>query len=131
MTSGVDAGLRSPIYLKTIASWYIIGSPASEYRPRFAPFFRAHNIAQVFVCTLIREPHTDLEVFIVELQFTESPCLHFDLGKRLGEGDVVGSIDSYPQFSSSQPIMVLHRLLLTRQCHHFFLLHSSFWLTHD
>ena len=78
MSGGVDAGLRSP---KLPPSLYILGPPASEYRPHFAPFFRAHIIAQVFVRTLMRESHIDLDAFIVELQLTESPCRHFDLGK--------------------------------------------------
>lgn len=51
--------------------WYILGAPAPEYRALFAPFFRAHKIAQAFVCTLMREPHTDLDAFIVELQLTD------------------------------------------------------------
>lgn len=83
MSGGVDtliSGSRSPIYLETTASWYILGAPASKYRPLFAPFFRAHKIAQVFVCTLMREPHTDLDAFIVELQLTDCMVMNDALG---------------------------------------------------
>jgi Cytosine specific DNA methyltransferase replication foci domain len=72
--------LRSPIYLETTAAWYILGAPVSEYRALFAPFFRAHKIAQVFVCTLMREPQTDLDAFIVELQLTDCMVLNDVLG---------------------------------------------------
>ena len=51
--------------------WYILGAPASEYRALFAPFFLVHKIAQAFVCTLMREPQTDLDAFIIELQLTD------------------------------------------------------------
>ena len=63
--------LRSPIYLETTAAWYILGVPASEYRVLFAPFFRAHRIAQVLVCALLRDQRTHLDDYIVELQVAD------------------------------------------------------------
>lgn len=60
--------------------WYILGAPASEYRALFAPFFRAHKIAQALVCTLIREPDTDLDAFIAELQLTDCMVMNDVLG---------------------------------------------------
>ena len=61
-------------------AWYILGAPASEYRALFAPFLRAHKIAQAFVCTLMRDPHTDMDAFIVELQLTHCMVMNDVLG---------------------------------------------------
>lgn len=60
--------------------WYILGAPAPEYRALFAPFFRAHKIAQALVCTLMRDPHTPLDAFIVELQLTDCMVINDLLG---------------------------------------------------
>lgn len=61
-------------------AWYILGAPTSEYRALFAPFFRAHKIAQAFVCTLMREPNTELGAFIVKLQLTDCMVMNDTLG---------------------------------------------------
>ena len=61
-------------------AWYILGAPAPEYRALFAPFLRAHKIAQALVCTLMREPHTELDAFIVELQLTDCMVMNEVLG---------------------------------------------------
>ena len=63
--------MRSPIYLETTEAWYILGAPASEYYMLFAPFFRAHKIAQVLVCALMRDQRIPLDEFIVELQLAD------------------------------------------------------------
>jgi hypothetical protein len=63
--------LCSPMYLETTAAWYILGVPAPEYRALFAPFFRAHRIAQVLVCALLRDQRTHLDDFISELKLTD------------------------------------------------------------
>jgi hypothetical protein len=72
--------VRSPIYLETTLGWYILGAPAPEYRALFAPFFRTHKIAQALVCTLMRDPHTPLDAFIVELQLTDGMVMDDVLG---------------------------------------------------
>ena len=61
-------------------AWYILGAPASEYRPLFAPFFRTHKIAQAFVSTLMRDPHIGLDAFIIELQLTDCMVTNDVLG---------------------------------------------------
>lgn len=68
--------LCSPIYLETTAAWYILGVPAPEYRALFAPFFRAHRIAQVLVCALVRDQSTHLDDFINELKLAD--CTRMD-----------------------------------------------------
>lgn len=70
------------MYLETTLAWYILGAPAPEYRALFAPFFRAHKIAQALVCTLMRNPHTPLDEFIVELQLTDCLVMN-DIYSRL------------------------------------------------
>ena len=45
---------------------------AAKYRVLFALFFCAHKIAQALMCTLMRDPHTPLDEFIVELQLTDA-----------------------------------------------------------
>lgn len=71
MTHWRRDALGSPIYLETTAAWYILGVPAPEYRALFAPFFRAHKIAQVLVCALLRDQSTHLDDFISELQLAD------------------------------------------------------------
>jgi len=87
-------------------AWYILGAPASEYCPLFAPFFRAHNIAQAFVCTLIREPQTDLASFIVDLQLTDCMVMNDVLGDSSHWPDMRDVQDAvrFPQPSSSPHI---------------------------
>jgi Cytosine specific DNA methyltransferase replication foci domain len=60
----------SPIYLETTTAWYILGVPSPIYRPLYMPFFRAHKIAQVLVCALMRDAHTPLAAFLAEIQLT-------------------------------------------------------------
>jgi hypothetical protein len=65
-------------------AWYILGVPAPEYHALFAPFIRAHRIAQALVCMLMRDPRTPLDAFIVELQLAD--CTLMDVsgsGSRL------------------------------------------------
>ena len=63
--------LHSPMYLETTAAWYILGLPASEYRALFSSFFRAHRIAQVLVCALLRDQHTHFDDFVIELHVAD------------------------------------------------------------
>jgi len=84
--------MRSPIYLETTLAWYILGAPAPEYRALFAPFFRAHKIAQALVCTLMGDPHTPLDAFVVELQLTDSMVM----------GDVLGDSSRFPEMRDVQ-----------------------------
>jgi hypothetical protein len=89
-------------------AWYILGAPASEYRALFAPFFRAHKIAQALVCTLMREPHTDLDAFIVELQLTDCVVMNDVLGDSSrwpDMRDVQDAVRFPPQPSSSPHII--------------------------
>jgi DNA (cytosine-5)-methyltransferase 1 len=58
----------SPIFIETTSAWYILGVPAREYRAYYAPFFRAHKIAQALVCALISDVHLSLEAFISDLE---------------------------------------------------------------
>jgi len=58
----------SPIFVETTTAWYILGVPAREYRAYYAPFFRAHKIAQALVCALIGDAHMSLEAFVSELE---------------------------------------------------------------
>ena len=99
---------RSPIYLETTVAWYILGAPASEYCALFAPFFCAHKIAQAFVCTLMRELHTDLDAFIVELQLTDCMVMNDVLGdcsRWPDQRDVQDAVRFPPQPSSSPHII--------------------------
>ena len=57
-------------------AWYILGVPAPEYRALFAPFFCAYRIAQVLVCTLLRDLHTTLDAFLADLQLMD--CMVMD-----------------------------------------------------
>jgi cytosine specific DNA methyltransferase-like protein len=84
--------MRSPIYFETTVAWYILGAPAPEYRALFAPFFRAHKIAQALVCMLMRDPHTHLDEFIVELQLTD--CMV--------SNDVLGDNSRFPDMRDVQ-----------------------------
>jgi hypothetical protein len=62
-----------------------------------------HKIAQVFVCTLMREPHTDLDSFIVELQLTDWMVMNDVLGDS-GHGPDMRDVQNavrFPQLSSS------------------------------
>ena len=59
---------HSPIFIETTAAWYILGLPAREYRAHYAPFFRAHKIAQALVCALISDANISLEAFINDLE---------------------------------------------------------------
>jgi hypothetical protein len=88
--------------------WYILGAPASEYRALFAPFFRAHKIAQAFVCTLIREPHTDLDAFIVELQLTNCVVMNDVSGDRSRWPDMRDVQDAvrFPPQPSPSPYII-------------------------
>jgi hypothetical protein len=89
-------------------AWYILGAPASEYRALFAPFFRAHKIAQALVGTLMREPHTDLDAFIVELQLTDCVVMNDVLGDSSrwpDMRDVQDAVRFPPQPSSSTHII--------------------------
>jgi hypothetical protein len=52
-------------------AWYILGVPAPEYHALFAPFIRAHRIAQVLVCMLMHDPRTSLHAFIAKLQLAD------------------------------------------------------------
>ncbi|KAI9510780.1 S-adenosyl-L-methionine-dependent methyltransferase [Russula earlei] len=71
-----------PIYLETTVAWYILGAPAPEYRALFVPFFRAHRIAQILVCALIRDQRTSLDAFLAELQLTDWTVMD-DINNRL------------------------------------------------
>jgi hypothetical protein len=88
-------------------AWYILGAPASEYRALFAPFFRAHKIAQAFVCTLMREPRTNMDAFIVELQLTDCMVMNDVLGdsSRWPDQRDVQDAVRFPQPSSSPHII--------------------------
>ncbi|KAH9013666.1 S-adenosyl-L-methionine-dependent methyltransferase [Lactarius hengduanensis] len=57
-----------PIFIETTTAWYILGVPAREYRAHYAPFFRAHKIAQALVCALVCDPDMSLGVFVSELE---------------------------------------------------------------
>ncbi|KAF8262785.1 S-adenosyl-L-methionine-dependent methyltransferase [Lactarius quietus] len=57
-----------PIFIETTAAWYILGLPSRDYRAYYAPFFRAHKIAQALVCALISDAHMSLEAFISDLE---------------------------------------------------------------
>lgn len=89
-------------------AWYILGAPAPEYRALFVPFFRAHKIAQTFVCTLMREPHTDLDAFIVELQLTDCMVMDGVLGDNNRWPDVRDVQDAvrFPPRSGSSPHII-------------------------
>ena len=89
--------MRSPIYLETTEAWYILGVPAPEYRVLFAPFFRAHKIAQVLVCALMRNQRIPLYDFVVELQFAD--CMVMD--------DVWGGNSHVPDMSDVQDAVLL------------------------
>ena len=52
-------------------AWYRLGVPAPEYHALFLLFIRAHRIAQVLVCMLMRDPRTPLDAFIAELQLKD------------------------------------------------------------
>lgn len=96
--------MGSPMYLETTLAWYILGAPAPEYRALFAPFFRAHKIAQALVCTLMRDPHTPLDEFIVELQLTDCLVMN-DIYSRLPEmRDVQDAVRCSRRSSSSHII---------------------------
>jgi hypothetical protein len=75
-------------------AWYILGVPAPEYHALFAPFIRAHRIAQVLVCALIRDPRTPLDAFIAELQLAD--CTLMDVSgsdsQLLGMSDVQDAV---------------------------------------
>jgi len=89
--------MRSPVYLETTEAWYILGVPAPEYRVLFAPFFRAHKIAQVLVCALMRNQRIPLDEFVVELQLAD--CMVMD--------DVSGGNSRVPDMSDVQDAVLL------------------------
>lgn len=68
--------MRSPVYIETTKAWYILGVPAPEYRVLFSPFFRAHKIAQVLVCALMRDQRIPLDEFVAELRLAN--CMAVD-----------------------------------------------------
>jgi hypothetical protein len=99
--------MHSPIYLETTLAWYILGAPAPEYRAHFAPFSRAHKIAQALVCMLMRDPHTPLDAFIVELQLTDGMVMDDVLGdsSRLPDmSDIQVAVRCLPRHISSHVI---------------------------
>ncbi|KAH8997167.1 S-adenosyl-L-methionine-dependent methyltransferase [Lactarius hatsudake] len=64
-----------PIFIETTTAWYILGVPAREYRAYYAPFFRAHKIAQALVCALVCDPDMSLEAFVSELEASACSAL--------------------------------------------------------
>jgi hypothetical protein len=89
-------------------AWYILGAPASEYRALFAPFFRTHKIAQAFVCTLMRDPHIDLDAFIVELQLTDCMVMN----------DVLGNVSRCPDMRDVEDAVCFPPQLKLVAAHH-------------
>ncbi|KAH9984055.1 S-adenosyl-L-methionine-dependent methyltransferase, partial [Russula compacta] len=85
-----------PMYLETTMAWYILGVPAPEYRAHFAPFFRAHKIAQALVCTLMRDPRTPLDVFISELQLMDCTVMDDISGGKRPVPDMHDVQDAIP-----------------------------------
>ncbi|KAI9429370.1 hypothetical protein BJY52DRAFT_1345301 [Lactarius psammicola] len=69
-----------PISIETTTAWYILGVPAREYRAYYAPFFRAHKIAQALVSALIRDAHMSLEAFVSELEAGACTAMTLDSG---------------------------------------------------
>jgi hypothetical protein len=92
LTQWYRDALRSPIYLETTSAWYILGSPTTKYRALFVPFFRAHKIAQVLVCTLMHDQHTSLDDFIAEIQLSGCTLMGNVSGSALDMHDVQDAV---------------------------------------
>lgn len=91
--------MRSPIYLETTEAWYILGVPAPEYRALFAPFFRAHKIAQVIVCALMRDQRISLDEFVVELELADCMVMADVSGGNSRAPDMSDVKDAVPLLS--------------------------------
>ena len=89
--------MRSPVYIETTKAWYILGVPAPEYRVLFSPFFRAHKIAQVLVCALMRDQRIPLDEFVAELRIAN--CMAMD--------DVSGGNCRVPDMSDVKDAVLL------------------------
>lgn len=53
----------SPLYIQTNFAWYILKTPAKEYRSLFYAFYRPHRVAQIVISTALDNPQYTYQAF--------------------------------------------------------------------